>query len=432
MHRGITALGRFMLHRAAQCPGDGPALGLHLGLVRRSCSGARITAVSEETGFRRVAQSGANGVYQLAYLRPGKYKVTVRSAGFRTLIQFGLKLDAAQSARVDFHLQLGSVEEVITVTDTPVLFNAEDASLSTLVGRNWIEYLPLDGRGLTTLLELAPGSILTPAASGEAGQFSMNGQRPNTNYFTVDGVSANTGVNGGGLPAQMPGGSLPNMTAFGSFHDLVSVEALDEFREQTSTATPEFGRSPGAQVELSSLAGSNEFHGLLFDAARNEALDANDWFANPPGIRGFHCDSRISAALSVVRSAATAPSSSFRTKGCGCRQPYTWQTTVPSHGGSADRAAGNSAGAQRISDTQWTGSWRRHRCMDRDQLATVPIRRWKRKDRSRAVQPLPLIWPLCRHAIVDRIRLFPNQCRPDRFEVADRRFECDSGSLRDQ
>jgi hypothetical protein len=74
----------------------------------------------------------------------------------------------------------------------------------------------------------------------------------------------------------MPGGSLPNMTAFGSFHDLISVESLDEFRVQTSTAAPDYGRAPGGEIQLSSRSGSNDFHGLLFDAFRNDALDAND------------------------------------------------------------------------------------------------------------------------------------------------------------
>ena len=171
--------------------------------------GARITAVNDETGFRRSADSGSDGIYRFAWLNPGHYKITVRRDGFRTLVEFGLKLDAAQSARADFHLQVGSTEEVVTVTAEPALFNTDDASVSTLVGRNWIENLPLNGRGLLTLLQLAPGSVITPATEGEAGQFTINGQRANTNYFTVDGVSADTGVSGGGLPAQMPGGSLP-------------------------------------------------------------------------------------------------------------------------------------------------------------------------------------------------------------------------------
>lgn len=291
---------------------------------------ASVTAVNEETGFRRIAHTGADGRYQLFYLNPGHYKVTVRREGFLTLLQYGLKLDAAQSAREDFHLQIGSVDEVITVTDEPVLFNADDASVSTLIDRHWIEHLPLDGRGILTLMELAPGSLITPATGGEAGQFSINGQRPNTNHFTVDGVSANTGVDGGGLPSQMPGASLPNMTAFGSFHDLASIESLEEFRLQTSTATPEYGRSPGGQIELSSRSGSNDFHGVLFGAFRNEALDANDWFLNRLGAP------RLPLRFEDFGGTLGGPIRRNRTffflsyEGLRLRQPFTWQTTVPS------------------------------------------------------------------------------------------------------
>src|SRR5579872_2439325 len=290
---------------------------------------AGVSVVNEETGFRRDTRSGDGGSYQVAYLNPGHYKITVRRDGFRTLVQFGIKLDAAQSARLDFHLQLGDVQEVVTVNGGPVLLNAEDASVSTLVGRNWIEQLPLNGRGLLTLMELAPGAIITPASAGEAGQFSINGQRPNTNFFTVDGVSANTGVSGGGLPAQMSGGSLPNMTAFGSLHTLSSIEDLDEFRLQTSTATPEWGRSPGGQVELSSRSGSNEFDGTVFDALRNDVLDANDWFANRQGAgrSAIHFQDFGATLGGPIRRDRTFVFLSY--EGLRLTQPYNWQSVVP-------------------------------------------------------------------------------------------------------
>jgi Carboxypeptidase regulatory-like domain/TonB dependent receptor-like, beta-barrel len=292
--------------------------------------GATVIAVNEENGFRRETQSDGSGVYVLPYLYPGFYKLTVRADGFRTLVRFGLKLDAAESARVDFHLQIGDVQEVVTVSGDPVLLDANDGSVSTLIGRHWLESMPLNGRGLSMLVQLAPGTVMTPATQGEAGQFSVNGQRPNTNYFSVDGVSANTGVSGGALPAQMPGGSLPNMTAFGSFHALTSVEGLDEFRMQTSSATPEYGRSPGAQIELSSSSGSNEFHGLLYGALRNEALDANDWFRNQLA------SSRLPLRFEDFGATLGGPLQRNRTffflsyEGLRLDQPYTWQATVPS------------------------------------------------------------------------------------------------------
>src|SRR5439155_3585695 len=196
-------------------------------------------------GFRRVTQSQPDGAYVVSSLQPGVYKITVRKDGFRTLIRFGFKLSPSQPARADFKLVVGSVQETITVEGSTPLLHGEDASVGTLVGRDEIERLPLYGRGLLGLLELAPGVVVTPATRGESGQFSVAGQRPNMNYFTVDGVSANSGVSGGGLPAQSTGAALPAMTAFGGMEGLVSRDALEGARVQTSTTAPEFGRLPG-------------------------------------------------------------------------------------------------------------------------------------------------------------------------------------------
>ena len=153
------------------------------------------------------------------------------------------------------------------------------------VFREDIQRLPLNGRGVLGLLELSPGTNVTPATRGEAGQFTANGQRPNANYFTVDGASANTGVTAGGLPAQATGGVLPAMSAFGSLDSLLPVEAVDEFRVQTSNSMSEIGRLPGANVALTSRSGSNEFHGSAIYRFRHETLAANDWFANVSGER---------------------------------------------------------------------------------------------------------------------------------------------------
>jgi hypothetical protein len=248
-----------------------------------SVPGAIVTVVNEDSGLRRVTESQSDGGYAVSSLQPGVYKITVRKLGFRTMIRFGVKLSEAQPARADFKLVVGSLQETVTVEGAAPLIQHEDASVGTLVARDEIENLPLNGGGLLTLLELAPGTVVTPATHGEAGQFTVNGQRPNTHYFTVDGVSANSGVGGGGLPAQSTGGTLPGMTAFGSLDSLVSLDALEEVRVQTSTTLSEFGRMPGAQVSLTSRSGSNELHGSLLYGFRNEALGANDWIANRHG-----------------------------------------------------------------------------------------------------------------------------------------------------
>lgn len=283
MRRGIFVLAGWLAGYAS-----GQQYSTVSGLIRDTTDAvvpdASITAVHEETGFRRQTRSQPDGGYAIGSLEPGLYKITARKDGFRTLVRFGVKLDVGQATRIDFALDVGSVQETITVEGNPTLVRTQDGSVGTHVGREWIEKLPLNGRGLLSLLELAPATVATPATRGEAGQFTANGQRPNSHYFTVDGLSVNSGVMGGGQPTQSTGGTLPGMTAFGSYHSLLPMEALSEFRVQTSTLVAEYGRQPGAQVALSSRSGSNEFHGSFFQYLRNEKLDANDWFANRNGL----------------------------------------------------------------------------------------------------------------------------------------------------
>ena len=246
---------------------------------------AAITIVNQDSGFRHITQTATSGEYAVGSLESGIYKVTVRKDGFRTMIRFNVKVANLEAAQVDFALSVGAVQETITVEGTLPLTGQEDASIGVRVFREDIQRLPLNGRGVLGLVELSPGTNVTPATRGEAGQFTANGQRPNANYFTVDGASANTGVSAGGLPAQATGGVLPAMSAFGSLDSLLPVEAVDELRVQTSNTVSELGRLPGANVALTSRSGSNEFHGSAVYRFRNELLAANDWFANVSGER---------------------------------------------------------------------------------------------------------------------------------------------------
>ena len=166
------------------------------------------------------------------------------------------------------------------------LVNAADASVSTVIGNRFVANLPLNGRSFGSLIRLAPGVNLTPTSSFEQGQFSVNGQHPDSNYFTVDGVSANVGAGGNGNRLGQSGaGQLPSLSALGGMSNLVSLDALEEFRIQTSTFAPEYGRTPGAQVSVVTKSGTNTFHGTAFEYLRNDKLDANDWFANAKNLR---------------------------------------------------------------------------------------------------------------------------------------------------
>jgi hypothetical protein len=244
---------------------------------------ASVTVVNEDTGFRRVTESDPSGRYTVASLQPGSYKVTVRKDGFRTLQQFNVRLSAASATRADFVLPVGSVEETITVVGTAPLVTHDDGSTGAQLDRGEFERLPLNGRGILTLLEMSPGANVIPATRGDAGQFTASGQRANANYFTVDGISANTGVAAGGLPAQTTGGTLPALSAFGSMDSMISLEAVQEMKVTTSSSAAELGRLPGATIGLISRSGSNDWHGASTYRIRNELLDANDWFDNEAG-----------------------------------------------------------------------------------------------------------------------------------------------------
>jgi hypothetical protein len=290
---------------------------------------AVVSVVNQDTGFRRLITSHSDGSYNVVSLEPGIYKITVRHPGFRTLIRLGVRVDLAQPVRVDFNLPLGSMQESITVEDSPAVSLQEDTAVSTLITQDQIDHIPLNGRSLTTLLEFAPGTIITPATRGESGQFTSGGQRPNANYFTVDGVSANTGVSAGALPAQTTGGALPAMTALGGLQGLLPLDAVNDLRVQTSTTAPEFGSLPGAQIVLKSRSGSNEFHGSVFDYLRNQSLDANDWFANSQG------DGRAPARMNDFGGSLGGPVWRDRTfffisyEGMRLLAPSTWRTAVP-------------------------------------------------------------------------------------------------------
>ena len=291
---------------------------------------ATISVVNEDLGFRRVTQSQSDGRYSVSSLQPGIYKIMVRKEGFRTSIRFGVKLDPSQAVRADFALVVGSVHEVITVEGTAPLLNSEDASVSATIGRDEMDRLPVHRGGLLNLLEVVPGTIVTPATRGESGQFTANGQRPNTHYFTLDGASANTGVSGGGAPAQSTGGALPGLSAIGSMHSLISVVAMQEVRALTSTTDSGLGRMPGAQVSIGSRSGSNEFHGALAHYFRHEVLAANDWFANAIG--GGRAPLRMNNFAASLGGPAVRNRTFFflAYEGMGLRQPSAWSAPVPS------------------------------------------------------------------------------------------------------
>src|SRR5271157_586288 len=245
---------------------------------------ATVRLIDIDRGIKVEVATGNSGFYTLASIRPGHYQMEVEKSGFKLIRLTGITVNVQDNLEQNFKLALGSASQAITVTANAVNTNTTDATVSTVIDNRFVENMPLNGRSFSSLLDLTPGVVLTAAngSSGETGQFSVNGQRPDANYFTVDGVSVNLGTSSTVL-GQGGAGQLPATSAFGGMSSLASIDALEEFRVQTSTFAPQFGRTPGAQVSVVTKSGTNALHGNAFEYFRNDILDANDWFANNAG-----------------------------------------------------------------------------------------------------------------------------------------------------
>ena len=263
----------------AQSP-NGSINGLVLDPSAKVVVGADILIVSDTTGVQYPGKTNAEGIYVVTNLPPGPYRIQVSKIGFKTLIKPDIVLSVQDALAISFTLPIGAVSETVTIEGGASLINTENASVSTVVDRQFADNLPMNGRTFQTLITLAPGVTTVPhAVTGTQGEFSINGQRSEENYFTVDGVAANTGAAAqGGSAGGGAGGALPSETALGTTQSLVSVDDLQEFRINTSSYSAEYGRTPGGQISFLTRSGTNDWHGSAFDYFRNAVLDANNWF----------------------------------------------------------------------------------------------------------------------------------------------------------
>jgi hypothetical protein len=276
----ISAL--FIRGAHAQSP-DGTISGTVFDPAGKVVAGAEVTVANDATRVQSFTKTNSDGVYVLPNLPPGSYRLQVAKLGFKTLIKPDITLNVQDALAINFTLPIGSVSETVTIEAGAPLVDTESASVSTVIDRKFVESLPLNGRSFNTLLQLTPGVVVAPASSSSQGQFSIAGQRTSSNNFTVDGVSANFGVSPEAGVGTSGTGAAQAFSALGGTSSLVSVDALQEFRIETSSFAPEFGRSPGGQVVLTTRSGTNDFHGGLYEYFRNNVLDANDWFANNDG-----------------------------------------------------------------------------------------------------------------------------------------------------
>ena len=247
---------------------------------------ADVQIANDATGVVYSARTNRSGMYLVPILPPGNYHVQVSKPGFKTIIKADVVLNVQSAVALNFTLPVGPTSESITVDAASSPINTTDASVSTVIDQKFVENTPLNGRSFQDLISLTPGVVTqspqsTTQVVGTGGDFSVNGQRTQSNYYTVDGVAANiSSGNGGGVGGAAAGGTLAGSTALGTTQTMVSVDALQEFRVQSSTYSAQYGRSPGGQFSLVTRSGANFFHGSAFDYLRNNFFDANDWFNN--------------------------------------------------------------------------------------------------------------------------------------------------------
>jgi hypothetical protein len=254
--------------------------------VISDASGARVpaatvTAKQLETAAVRDTTTDAAGRYQLPELPVGPYEVTIAKSGFQTVVRGGITLVVAQHATLDVALNVGGVQEQVSVTGEIAPVSATTTDISGLVGEEQVKTLPLNGRSYDLLTLLNPGVVnFTWEKTGGTGisnsttanMFSVSGNRPQQNLFLLDGV-------------EFTGAAENNMTPGGASGQLLGIDAVREFNILRDTYGAEYGKKPGGQISIVTQSGSNQWHGSTFEFLRNSAFDAPNYFdvgSSPP------------------------------------------------------------------------------------------------------------------------------------------------------
>src|ERR1700691_6036861 len=227
---------------------------------------ATVTAKQLETGLTRAAVTDRQGEYVLVELPIGHYQLEVQAKGFQKYLQQGISLDVDETATVDIHLKLGAETQQVEVSANAALVQSTVSSLGQTVMEHEILDLPLDGRNFSQLGLLQPGVVPLTAGLLEAGgparqnqAYAVDGQRPESNNFMIDGADNVSSVDGG-------------------FVLKPPIDAIAEFKILSHNANAEFGRNTGSTTNIVTRSGSNSFHGAAWEFLRNDAMDSSDYF----------------------------------------------------------------------------------------------------------------------------------------------------------
>jgi carboxypeptidase family protein len=233
----------------------------------------KVMAVNQGTKLEYTAQTSDSGVYTIPFLPIGEYIVMVEAQGFKKLVSNPIKLEVNQIARIDLKMVIGDLSQEVTINEGAPVLQTENVTVGQVITGNTTVNLPLNGRNFQQLTLLVPGAV-SPNPGGfnnvslqnGQGRPYVNGNREQGNAFLLDGISIDETIDN-------RIGYKPN------------VDAIAEFKVETSNSSSEFGNVTGATVNATLKSGTNEFHGNLFEFFRNDALDANIWENNRNGAK---------------------------------------------------------------------------------------------------------------------------------------------------
>jgi hypothetical protein len=248
--------------------------------------GAVVTVTDLGTNNAVTTKTGPRGEYSFSTLRASRYKISVTAAGFKDTLVPEVVLHTQDKLAENVKLDIGSASDSVTLTADSNDQIETSAAVATTVDRQFIENMPLNGRSFQALIALTPGNVTAKTYYTASGQFSIDGQRTDANYFSIDGVSANVGITQGSnvYLGSAGAGASPATSNNGGYNNMVSVDDMQEYKIQTNAFDAEYGRTPGAQLSIVTRSGTNKFHGTAFEYIRNDIFDANNWFNNNEGL----------------------------------------------------------------------------------------------------------------------------------------------------
>jgi len=226
--------------------------------------GAKVELLSPATGLRRETTTNTTGIYHLPALQIGNYKITVSKEGFKSVEFPNVELSVGQPRTIDVRLEIGTISTTVQVTATVEPLNRSSAEVGGLIETQQIKQIPISGRNWASLMLLAPGAINYGDGAQRAIRFS--GHSLDDSNFTFDGVDTS---------------GVQEQTQKADTRLNIALDAISEFRVSTGVYTAESGAAGGAQINVVSKSGSNQYHGSTFYAIRNDALDARSPFDDP-------------------------------------------------------------------------------------------------------------------------------------------------------